>query len=338
MATYKVIQDIEAEDKLLGPLTLRQFIYAAIVLVLGFIAFRFATVKWFLAIPFLPPIGFFALLAAPFGHDQPNEVWLLAKIRFALKPRRRIWDQSGVKELVSITVPKRIEKQLLKNLTQGEVRSRLQALANTIDSRGWAIKNVSVNMYAQPSYVSEVASDRLLEPTDMPQEVPALDLTGLQDVLDEDNNPTAQHLEAMIRSSSVARREQLMANMQSPATTSPGPHAQQDWFMQPPGKAAPAVDETVALKQLHEHQRRNQLATSHLHGIPASTTHNRHHHSAEGEKQSDVTHNKTSATTVDPAILELANRNDLTVATVARQANQRLQPHTPPDEVVVSLR
>lgn len=30
MAVYKVLQDIEAEDKLIGPLTLRQFIYAAI--------------------------------------------------------------------------------------------------------------------------------------------------------------------------------------------------------------------------------------------------------------------------------------------------------------------
>ncbi|MGH7158305.1 MAG: PrgI family mobile element protein [Candidatus Saccharimonadales bacterium] len=34
MATYKVIQDIEAEDKILGPLTLRQFIYAGVAAIL----------------------------------------------------------------------------------------------------------------------------------------------------------------------------------------------------------------------------------------------------------------------------------------------------------------
>lgn len=39
MATYKVIQDIEAEDKLVGPLTLRQFIYAAIAAVCAYISF-----------------------------------------------------------------------------------------------------------------------------------------------------------------------------------------------------------------------------------------------------------------------------------------------------------
>ncbi len=47
MSTYKVIQDIEAEDKLLGPLTLRQFIYAAVVLVMGFVAFKLMTVSPF---------------------------------------------------------------------------------------------------------------------------------------------------------------------------------------------------------------------------------------------------------------------------------------------------
>ena len=70
MATYKVIQDIEAEDKLLGPLTLRQFIYAIIVFVSGFIAFKLAFVAWWLVIPFLPHMILFSVLAAPFGHDH----------------------------------------------------------------------------------------------------------------------------------------------------------------------------------------------------------------------------------------------------------------------------
>ena len=86
MATYKVIQDIEAEDKLLGPLTLKQFIYAIIVVVAGFIAFKLGTVKWYLALPFLPPMAFFGILAAPLGRDQPTEVWVLAKIRYFFKP------------------------------------------------------------------------------------------------------------------------------------------------------------------------------------------------------------------------------------------------------------
>ena len=105
MATYKVIQDIEAEDKLLGPLSLRQFIYAVIVIVLGFVAFTLGQIQFLLVLPFIPPIMFFGLLAAPFGQDQSSEVWLLAKIRFMFKPRRRVWDQSGLSELVTVTAP-----------------------------------------------------------------------------------------------------------------------------------------------------------------------------------------------------------------------------------------
>src|SRR5437868_14512060 len=112
MASYKVIQDIEAEDKLLGPFSLRQFIYLIIVAVCLFIGYRLALTAWFLALPFLPVILFFGLLSAPLGGNQSSEIWLLAKIRFVIKPKKRVWDQSGIKDLVTITAPKKIERAL----------------------------------------------------------------------------------------------------------------------------------------------------------------------------------------------------------------------------------
>jgi hypothetical protein len=50
MATYKVIQDIEAEDKLVGPLSLKQFIFALIAIFLG-----------------LPEYGFYSSQGGEFG-------------------------------------------------------------------------------------------------------------------------------------------------------------------------------------------------------------------------------------------------------------------------------
>ena len=73
MAQYKVIQDIEAEDKLLGPLTLRQFIYAAITVVLGFIAYKFAAISPYLIILFLPEMLFFGLLICFFPYSVYND-------------------------------------------------------------------------------------------------------------------------------------------------------------------------------------------------------------------------------------------------------------------------
>src|SRR6266567_710266 len=112
MSTYKVIQDIEAEDKLVGPLTLRQFIYAGIAALSGYLGFLFASkgAAFMLAV-FVPVTLICGFFAFPWGRDQPTEIWALAKIRFALKPRKRIWDQSGTRDLVTITVPKVVEIQ-----------------------------------------------------------------------------------------------------------------------------------------------------------------------------------------------------------------------------------
>lgn len=368
MATYKVLQDIEAEDKLVGPLSLRQFIYAGIVLFSAFIAFKLGQIAWYLVIPFLPHMILFGVLASPFGHDQPSEIWLLAKIRFYLKPRRRIWDQSGMKELVTITVPKKIERQLTDNLSQREVRSRLNALANTLDSRGWAVKNVNVNLYATPSYaLAQVgSSDRLIDMADAPREVPEVDIYAADDVLDERNNPTAQHLTQMIDESTRTHRQQLIAMTQAKSSTtqSPPTNSPQDyWFLNPPTQsasapsglavmaaptpiipnsepttsAAPTADEQELAQKLRTERDNARPALGHMRTLqpmgqqaPVQNV---------PEQNTDV---KPMKATSDPAIMNLANNNDLNVETIARQANktsqQELSRDAPNNEVVISLR
>lgn len=214
MATYKVIQDIEAEDKLVGPLTLKQFIFAAIAACFAFAGFMAAAkTDIFLAIPFVPFVIIFGMLAAPFGRDQPSDVWLAAQIRFLLKPHTRVWDQSGIKELVTITAPKKIEKHYSNNLSQQEVKSRLKALADTIDSRGWAVKDVKVNMYSTPVLVSD-DSDRLIDISSMPQFVPEISITESDDIMDS-SNPVAQHFNDIVQKSTKNQRDTAIARMHS---------------------------------------------------------------------------------------------------------------------------
>jgi hypothetical protein len=369
MATYKVIQDIEAEDKLLGPLTLRQFIYATIVVVSGFIAFKLLFVSPWLILPMLPHMILFGVLAAPFGHDQPSEVWLLAKIRFLIKPRRRIWDQSGVKELVTITAPRKIEHALTKNLSQIEVKSRLQALANTIDSRGWAVKNVDVSLFAQPSYATDQGSDRLINPSTIPQEVPGFDVAAVDDILDEDNNPTAQNLDRLINASTKNRREELMNRMQQ-GSGAPDPAQQPPadyWFLngtngQDPGAASHLVtpsatrqgsiggpmtaEEAALLKQLHAQKDQLPPAYGHMKVIlPLSeqAKHKKQHKSGPPPPPMPPLpppvpiENPAVTAPKDPVILELANNDDLNVATLARQANKELGGEKVDGEVVIKL-
>lgn len=208
MAVYKVIQDVEAEDKLIGPLTLKGFIYAATAGLLIFINFKLiiagiGPLKWLLLLVFLPPAALFGVLASPLGRQQPTEVWLLARIRFMLKPRSRIWDQTGISKLVTVTAPKRLEKQLTKGLSQEEVSSRLQTLALTLDSRGWAIKNLSLPLN------EDTSSDRLVTPTTISPMAAATDIRPEDDIMDEQNNPTAQNFASLIEEATDSHKLDL---------------------------------------------------------------------------------------------------------------------------------
>lgn len=216
MAEYKVIQDIEAEDKLLGPLTLRQFIYAAIVVAIGFIDFRLLSTKaWFMAIPLLPPLIFFMLLAAPFGRDQSSEIWLLGKVRFFLFSKKRIWDQEGIEHLVTITVPKKVEHHYSDGLSKSEVKSRLKTLASTMDTRGWIVKNVNPG---NRSYIGNETSERLLPIQKTPDDEVLTAIKPASDVLDTStSNPLAANLTNMVDESELIHRQELLANMQSVA-------------------------------------------------------------------------------------------------------------------------
>lgn len=354
MATYKVIQDIEAEDKLLGPLSMRQFIYAVIALFSAFLVFQFAQLHLLAGIPFLLPMALFGLLAAPFGKDQPSEIWLLAKIRFILKPQRRIWDQSGVKELVTIAVPKTEEHHYSDGLSQTEVKSRLSALANTLDSRGWAVKNVDSSTYSQP-LLNRAGEDRLISPNTLPTNVPDYSLQQATDILDEKTNPTAQHFNKMINQSSQNRRQQVIEKMhpgsQPSATTSPPADY---WFMNQPtnqqpgfttGSNAAVIPGQTNNKTIAATQNEKQLLekAKHQQQIQDSAYKNgqKNIQPLSGQKvptpspQTTPTPQDDTSVTAkhNPDILRLANNDDLNVATIAREANKK--PDN--DEVVISL-
>ena len=362
MAAYKVIQDIEAEDKLVGPLSLRQFIYAAIAVVSAFIAFKLAFVSLFLIAPFLPVIVLFGVLAVPFGHDQPSEVWLLARFRFFIKPHLRIWNKDGNINLVTITAPKAVQKPLTKDFTATEAQSRLKALANTIDSRGWSIKNVNVSISNESQTIN--SDDRLVDPSAQPQPVPQADVTAADDIMDASNNPTAQKLDKMVEASTQLYKEKAAAGLTNPQASIESSYATQSpvtpdyWFMNDQSTDTPTLpgykkfgndkvvsphaesDEIISqpvtpadtelLKEIEANKKVSNLANSHLHVVQPL-----------GSKPPVV--RKAVAPQVTPPTnpgiinLALANKDNWTVATIARQAEQAKQKEQSDDEVVISL-
>lgn len=312
----------------------------------------------FLLVVFAPPALFCAFFAFPFGGDQPTELWALAKLRFWFKPRRRIWSQSGVKELVTITVPKKIERIYSDGLSQSEVKSRLQALANTIDSRGWAIKHIDAVGYVQQQQDGD--SDRLINIPDVPEEVP--DSGAADDMMDADHNPIAQQFESMINRSARDHRQRLIDQLRGTAPAeAPTEESTEQWFMShdpvpvaaaaaplssaappaqptvqtppaPPATATSTVtdDEAVLSSELRS-QADSQQAYGNLRTLQPLGP-----QAAPTNPAPPVQTAMTASS--DPAILSLSNNDDLNVATIAREAHKAKQnDNGAQDEVVISL-
>ncbi len=316
MASYTVIQDIEAEDKFVGPLTLKQFIFAGIAVVLLYVSFLLIVKgAWPFTTVLVPPALVALFLAWPWGRDQPTEVWLLGKIRFILKPRLRIWNQMGLKELVTITVPKKIEVQLTDGLSQDQVKSRLSALAQTIDTRGWAVKGVDANLNA--------SDDRLAGLSALPLN-PAMspDMNGADDMLDANTNQLAQHMSQLVSQSSLSHRNSLLTQMDQArqrnttvANVQPLDNAPDYFQAQFTAPASPPASYMQPATPV---------------SLPAPTPSQTAFSPAPTPPPIPIT------AAPKPAILDLARNDDLSVATIARQASKA--EHLGDEEVVISLR
>jgi hypothetical protein len=199
MAVHKVPQDVEADDKFLGPLSFKQFLFFGGFAICGYLSFLTITKVWPISPIFIMPMFLFGALAFPWSKEQPTELFLASRIRFLIKPRKRIWDQSGVKDLVKVTVPVREAHIYTDGLSQGEVKNRFNALATMVDSRGWAIKNVNAND----------DSDRLVQPA----VAPALNtgyVDSTPDVLDESSGVVAKQFDNMIEKSEQKHKSETL--------------------------------------------------------------------------------------------------------------------------------
>lgn len=340
MATHKVIQDIEAEDKFVGPLTLKQFIFAMAGMFFGYLNFFVVTQGLAWAMIFFTPFMLFAFfMAVPWSSTQATEIWVLAKLRYHLKPKKRIWSQSGLQQLVTITAPKKIEKTLTKELSQEEVKGRLKALADVIDSRGWSTKHVNQNG-------ATADSDRLINLAAMPQAVPEVDIDSIPDIYDERGGPTASTVNQMIAEEDQRHRAELLDKMERVRhgepieTVNQAPQAVTPPAAQPPQpfSASSNVDEKLLVEELKAKQKNSKLAQINMHRIgtkevkkPVQAT---QPPSAKPLPQTAPPPSPSpSGKPVRPDILDLARNNDLNVATIARQ----LKKTDEDNEVVINL-
>lgn len=343
MAVYKVPQDVEADDKLIGPFSFRQFIYLIIVALASAMAWGLGQVFIPLAILPMPIIIFFGAIALPLRKDQPMEVYMAAMVSFYLKPRRRLWEADGIESLIEITVPKVVEIQRTKNLSQNEAQERFGYLAEIVDSQGWAVRGQGVQA---PN--SAMNTDVYFEAQ---QAVDILDV----------NNGIAQSFDQMIDKDDAKRRQELMDRMHQAPVATPEPTpvvaaatnpynffasssdvpqpvtvaAQTPVPTPPPPVLTPeptvsVVDDSVVPTY---DPYPTDIQQTVINPIVASPN-----PAPAVIQPPEIPPESASEKQVTPAIMNLANNADLSIETIAREANRINREQDMSEEVVISLR
>lgn len=315
MATYKIPQDVEAEDHLLGPLTMRQFIYAIIVVLSGWltvvVAQNIATMI-LLPVTLLPFLFFsFLIFLGIKNRSQPAESYLAAIVRFYFKPHKRIWSQDGVMETVKITVPKKEEHNYTDGLSRYEVKSRLNNLSNLMDSHGWSAKDVRY----QPTLVtpqSNYEDDRLMSLSQITQTLDPVDVHDSDDIMDNYSNPVAQQFDSMIQAKQEEVLSDALKHMKDP-NYNPYPTMHQQ-VIQP----ATSQQSSVASQKSIDANQMNSTTSPQTAVVSQQTQ-------ADDDQQPITRRQGTGdegQTAPSPAIIDLAHNDEFSVQTIANQADR----------------
>ena len=300
MAQYKVPQDVEADDKLIGPFSFRQFVYLLIAGGLIALSVGLFQIFPFLVIVPLPFILLFLALALPIKKDQPMETYLAALISYYTKPRRRVWTPGQRESSISITAPKIVEETRARDLTQEEATHRLSFLADIVDSGGYSIKGSNNNpmrddLYAEANSVTDMFDK--------------YETTNLDRAISEDKKD--RHAEAIKEMKNAIDRNENLKNAEikgrvvldnKPDYVAPEPVNEEvrtenvpkrdiisEWASKPESQKIPEPDFNAPFVVLPEKPQPKK-------NVPTKPT--------------------------KPSIMELANNSDFSVATIAKEANR----------------
>jgi hypothetical protein len=330
MATYKVPQDVEADDKLLGPFSFRQFVYLFVAAGFGLLAWGLSQIFFLLAIIPLPAIVFLCLLALPLRKDQPMEIYMAAMISYYRKPRNRKWDPEGIETLIEITAPKTVEVRRTKDISQGEAEARLSYLASIVDTGGWAIRGVQ-SAGVNPALNNDIS----------------LEAQSAPDVLDL-NNSVAQNFDQMMSQSTARVHEEAKERMmQATYTPSPTPAPVPVEPSEPTNlqfNPYPTFHQSI-IQPLNDTAHEAQSDIDPVKKEPSGTS-VEPQASPQAPQQIITEPPKVQETTKAPSddgltadIMNLANNPDFSIETIAHEAKRiHKKAEEESEEVVISLR
>lgn len=324
MAQYKVPQDVEADDKLLGPFTFRQFVY--LLIAAGLIALAVLLFKLFplLVIIPIPPILLLLALALPLKKDQPMETYLAAIVSYYLKPRKRLWTPGQRESTIEITAPKIVEDKRVRDISGEEATHRLSFLADVVDSGGYSIKNGGGIMRDDLAAEASAAQDMFENNHfDVLNTVISKDETTRHEEVVNEMRAAIEKQNNVFGSPSgttptvFRKSEEKVISMPNPIPVQPTPaQAPTQPTAQPATQSQPVQPTTPS----YIPEKDRELFSSAAVVVPGSKD------QGEVKEASNRVEKPVPKPVAKPApkrdIVDLANNPDFTIATIAKQANR----------------
>lgn len=146
---FQVPQFVDIEDKIIGPLTIKQFLMFVV-------AFLILAALWVSGLPKaiavmagIPVIVFTGLLAFYKVNDRPFVWFLYAIVHFFLTGKQFLWERRSETEVVKLAPDEEPEEVKLKTAPGG---ARIEKLAQLLDTTGSV---VGEDMNAPPGFEQE---------------------------------------------------------------------------------------------------------------------------------------------------------------------------------------
>jgi hypothetical protein len=139
---YKVPQNVDMEDKVIGPLTVRQFII--LLITAGFLMFAnfifIGPLRFLFFLSVIIVVGGGLMIAFFKYGDQNAEVFLLSAYKTFINPKSRVWKKEEIKPEPAKTMEPKLQEgaPVEKRLNVVDARSGLEKLAEIVDTGGYA--------------------------------------------------------------------------------------------------------------------------------------------------------------------------------------------------------
>ena len=137
---FKVPQNVQREDTIIGPLTLKQLIICAIGFTISY-GIYVSLGKMYIWITWLPPVAIITLITLAFAFVRPLDLsfskYILLLMEFSLLPKKRLW----IKASGEVIMPIQTESSKSKKKREQEEdaildkQQKLQDLQKFLDSQ-----------------------------------------------------------------------------------------------------------------------------------------------------------------------------------------------------------